>query len=295
MFDVAVENMVSDCCTDVFKQQFADIDEIMDEFDYADYPQAMLDIAMTQDMYSGKAGVSDMIYQTTYRHLDYLLRRHEVILTEEATIADQILILRSLQLLQSCECHGDVVAITDSDLDYIEQFISLMQLVTVVEQPTTLMTKIESVQHSLIEAIYRLHKGKEDQEQSLASPEHLAELKKLYIYYKEVLHKDSANIWAIKILQAGVNLGSEFNYYYKLVQPRIDAIVDPSQLAEQLFMLFMMGSDSWQSILPYWRSHNEQIVTDMELLTKVDMHLAEKIAKYERYKFTKLDTRKAIA
>lgn len=294
MFDVAVENMVSDYCTDVFKQQFADIDEIMDEFDYADYPQAMLDIAMTQDMYSGKAGISDMIYQTTYRHLDYLLRRHEVILTEEASIDDQILILRALQLLQSCECHSDVVAITDSDLDYIEQFISLMQLVTVVEQPTTLMTKIESVSTSLIEAIYRLHKGKEDQEQSLASPEHLAELKKLYIYYKEVLHKDGANIWAIKILQAGVNLGSEFNYYYKLVQPRIDAIADPTQLAEQLFMLFMMGSDSWQSILPYWRSHSEEIVSDMDLLTKVDMQLADQIAKYERYKFTKLDTKKDI-
>lgn len=295
MFDVAVENMVSDCCTDVFKKQFVDIDEIMDEFDYADYPQAMLDIAMTQDMYSGKAGISDMIYQTTYRHLDYLLRRHEVILTEEASIADQILILRSLQLLQSCECHSDVIAITDSDLDYIEQFISLMQLVTVVEQPTTLMTKIESVSTSLIEAIARLHKGKETDEVSLASDEQLAELKKLYTYYKEVLHKDSSNIWAIKILEAGVNLGGEFDYYYKLVQARIDAITDPIELAQQLFMLFMIGSDTWQSILPYWRGHNEEIISDMNLLTKVDMHLADQIAKYERYKFTKLDTKKAIA
>lgn len=295
MFDVAVENMVLNSCNTEFKRQFTDIDEIMDEFDYTDYPQAMLNIAMTQDMYSGMAGISDMIYQTTYRHLDYLLRRHEVILTEEASIDDQILILRALQLLQSCECHSDIVAIADSDLDYIEQFISLMQLVTVVEQPTTLMTKIESIPASLIEAISRLHRGKETEEVSLASDEQLTELKKLYTYYKEVLHKDSSNIWAIKILQAGVNLGGEFNYYYRLVQPRIDAIVDPIELAEQLFMLFMIGSDTWQSILPYWRGHNEEIISDMSLLTKVDMHLADQVAKYERYKFTKLDTKKDIA
>ena len=74
---------------------------------------------------------------------------------------------------------------------------------------------------------------------------------------------------------------------------RLD-IVDSAQLAEQLFMLFMMGSDSWQSILPYWRSHSEEIVSDMSFLTKVDMHLADQIAKYERYKFTKLDTKKDI-
>lgn len=278
----SVESLVDTYCSESFKSVFQDVKEIVEDFELEGLEEALDNIAMSSDMYDTME-IADVIYQKVYEYLDYLLRNHEIVLNDDTDISSMVVIANGIQRMQNWVDHASIIRITETDMQPEEKFANLIALVDTVSS-NKIFPVLSSVPESFIRVLEDLHRQKSRDEEAPRWPKnYISDLRGLKTYFEQVQNLPADKILAFDLVAQGMQLGGTFAFYYSQVQSKLDT-EDYTYLSYQYLCLLYLGYDSYQSILGYWRSHNENLIDDLSLLSKVDAKLNAFMVDYDKWK-----------
>ena len=266
-----IEELLKTYCNDEFRRVFIDVQSIAENFELEGLEDALTSIAMDSESYE-LSDIPVVIHNKTYEYMNYLLRNHEIVASEDATLQQLTLVLNAVWRMQDWIDHESILRITEADGSAEEKFADLVALVEVAESVSVLNT-ISSVSDSFIEVLQKLYND-EDEEQIMSqiNDDYVAQLRMLKQFYETVKNFDTRAIFAFQLIAHGMQLGGSFSFYYNLIKKKLESD-DKDILSSQYLALLYLGTDSYLNIVTYWREHNDQFIDDPTLLTKTDISL----------------------
>ena len=289
----AIEALADSYCGPDFKETIASAIDIVSQFDTDELEQELIILAMNCEMYDSM-DVPDMVYIKIHEYMDFVLRSHEIVLSEEASISEKIVIADGVLKMQDWLDHSSIIRITECSDSAEEKFADLIFLTETVSA-VNILSIIESVPDTFIRRVSEIHKQKEKEssDDEGTDAEYLYTLKALRKYLKDVQGEDDQKVIAFDLLKHGYNLNMPFSIYHSAVAHRLET-EDVRYLCIQYLALFHMGVDTWNQILIAWRQKSEHLIESIGLITKVDVQLNKLLVDFDKWKQTNQKELKAL-
>lgn len=274
-----IKDLIVSTCSDEFVDAVSSTKELLDKFSLEGYDNELEDIVAKLDNYTNE-DVVDLTYKITFDYINKILDTHGVEISTECNLYRAIDLAEAIYRLQDWEDHSEILRITNTDVDDIEKFALLVALVTIIPKETV-YTLITEVSRDLIVNINNLHAKYDTNDKIEVDPEYVQRLRLLKRYLAE--KHSVGNILLFNVVKQGINLGAPFEYYYNLMKRKLMASTDADYLAYQFIALLAAGSDSTVNMLEWWRNNNSELVSSLDLLTKVDTILKVLIVDWDKW------------
>lgn len=251
-------------------QPFIDIDDIimMESFTT---PEAMQD------------GITNRIIEGQ----DYLLDRHGIKLSDDATLAFRGIVLRGLLMIQKLEDATPYLRILESMQSDPETLARIMELLTQIPQ-TTFLQVLEEVRPICLTMMRQFLYSQE------ASDETVAAVINTTVQTYTRLFKDvfGINVAVRVVLESDAIAGEEFSVYLNLFRELQALITDEQMLVELLLFLILYSSDGVADPMAVYNEHAVQLVPDITIASRLGRTIAEMYTKLQRHQ-EKLNNEKA--
>lgn len=271
-----INNAIDACCSEEFKKIFSDAVQIAANFELEGLEDALNSIVMSSDMYD-PTDLQTVFHSKIYEYLRYLIDNHEIVLVEDTPITHVVVIANAIYNMQNWIDHDSIIRITETDASPEEKFASIVELVDTVSA-TSIFNSLESVPAKFIDVLQELHQKQSDIETLLNSDNpfnlYIEQLVSFKTFLKDIVKTDIRNILAFELIKQGMKPGGNFDFYYQQIKDKLE-IKDSAYLATQYLALLYLGIDSHQSVLGFWRNHNEMLIDDLGLINQADIRLNE--------------------
>lgn len=237
-----------------------------------------LEAIVTQHGLISNEDLVDTFRMEIITQLDYVLKEHTIVVTEEATISHRNEILSGLFLLQDMEDYTGVIRMLESMETDETMLVTILSDVCAIDE-TELMTIIGDFSPRMLlilkEYIY-------EKEESKAQPN--PERSDILENYKSFLHVCGKGTPGEALLKGNMLLGSNFAAYHSFVSE--DLIVDSDDLtAANILSIIYLTENGWKNPLVHYRFYSEQLIKDLPRISRIDgiiMKLTHAVSEYNK-------------
>lgn len=204
---------------------------------------------------------------------DYLLDKHTIVVSEDASLSLKNAMLRALFQLQSLEDPLPVLRIIESMATDEEKFARIFEHMTTIPG-IEFLSVFTQVRPSALRLLSELLYSQENN-QSTGSPA-MEALRKNLIAYKAVFGVNAA---VRTILDADVIIGEKFELYLPIFQDLREEITDEQMLLETLLFLLLYSEDGSNASIAVFEQYADQIVTDLNDSVRISRALTSMVTK----------------
>ncbi len=182
-------------------------------------------------------------------------------------------IANSIYLIQNYEDSTAVLDTIGIDFTNEETFCELLQLVSVVSVDR-LITQIDKVHEGIFVKLRELHSKviTEQIDQELTN-EIINRLKIIKTYL------NSDEYIGFKLIKRSASLGLLFEHYFLYLKMKIENL-DAESAAKELFVLFTMSRDTYNSVIEEFSKRSSLIFTDIDKISKVSTALVKIVSDF---------------
>lgn len=249
-----------------------------DRLDIPSYDAKYEEIIMVEETMD-PADTLIAIVDLTRKMIDEILLMHAVVLSESATISECSHVLNGLIDIQEFSDKELIYQTIMIDAGSEEIFAELMALVSPMNA-SALLPVIESVDASLIRVI----REKFANASPTPTPESVRIERQKYLdTFSRYLHffDQPGPEVVVRRLVGGLEVGYGFDAYIKLAREELQQL-EPEALAKELISFAVISKDGKDNPRNIIRQFIDQLVSDIEIATKVDVKVNEYLLAYER-------------
>lgn len=257
---------------------------ILDDLYPVDIHNKYLELIMIQDTNGneliGDIDVLESILLLTKHYLNKILNEHGIIVNEDIPISKLIILVEAMIDIQDYEDTDTILNIINLEIAQEEKIAEILSLITPIDQSEILL-ELESVDTTLIDRL------KEFICRDIVVAEQEVDISDDSKYLNEIKSFSSftqgRDLIAMKLIESGVKPGYLFNVYLNMVSDDIQQL-DPTIIATELLAFCFISLDGFSNPKATVAKHLESIVSDMRLITRIDIKLNEILSKYLIYK-----------
>lgn len=274
--DELIREFIERTFIDEMKMDLYDVFSLFDKFQYKDTDDSLLNI-LTQESIMSSDDLQDGFISSINEKLDYLLEQHTVKLIDGVSIHNKIQILTALFTVQDLEDYTPISNILeDLEEDDNFKFASIVAILSSLEN-TYAMELIDSIHCDLLSRLKEYICSKEKEIELISNREFINTIKQFFSYIKTTSSTGS------EILKARFKLGETFCTYLTFVKEDIIAL-DIKQTATNFLSVLMLSSDGQKSPLLTYREHSQEVLDDLNLISKVEIDLSNIYSGFLEYK-----------
>lgn len=249
---------------------------LIEFFQYKDAYSGLIDI-VTQEGETDKNTMHDMFIDEIHNKLNYMLEQHTITMVPEATITQKNEILLALAHIQNLEDYTSIIITLESFDPDEEQLASILEGLTMLDEHTIMML-IKDFDKSLLkklkEYIY-LDESRKPQLDKIhySLLEHYKLFNKVY---------GTENIGS-QLLMAGMSPGENFVTYLGYID---HSLIGPTDIitATNILSLIYLSADGYNSPLLIYRKHSLDVLQDLNMVSKIEVHILNMIAQLAEHK-----------
>lgn len=245
-----------------------------------EYSNALISIMMAQgDMDNAK--LIDDFRNNIENTITEALKLHGVVLSEEANLDFKNKILHSIINLAFYENKEDLSAILESSEEPNYKFSELIDHVCELDL-MAIFSKIESVDPNIFSKLSQILNrsmikiDESELEKQSFRNNIISKLKdiKAFTKYDKAL--------GFTLVNSNIILGSDFNQYASYADKHFEYL-NIDETAIEVFVLLTMSKEGFEQPLITFRKYSQNLFSDLDKITKVDVKLNHLVLAYEKY------------
>lgn len=272
----AMEAFTSSMCPEVFHALYQRSYQLVRELQIEEFETELTDLAMSSELYDPVEAV-DRFNTKIYNYLVEVLKQHDVLLNDDVSLEDAITICEAILLMQDWEDHEGILRILETMVSNEEKFAEVVYTVT-TKSIDSVMALIESVSDAFIAKLQEFH-NKESQEDSNAATTNEALLQQLKIANRFY----SGNAIIFKMIEAGVPIGANLQFYMNIFGPYL-ASIQRQDLAREMHCVLLAAEDSYASVVTKFNEVSDFVFDDLNEITKLNTELIRESQKFNTFK-----------
>lgn len=261
------------------------VDTLLESFDILEdaqieaYEDAFFDILM-QHGDKEITGVPGEIEDLMIRFLLDIMVQHGVEISEDTPLSVMNAICDGLLGIQYYMSSDDISLVLESALDEEEKLSQILELVNGLDQHRALAA-FERVDPGLLTKIEELVTSKTELDASDFERE--SENFKITKKLRDIVRFFSSQEFvAVKLINAGVVIGADFEQYIKYFVKYVEDM-KPEDIAKEVFLLLTMSRDGYESMLQTYSKYTSRLFTDLDQTTKVFTALNKVVIDFDKY------------
>lgn len=251
-------------------------------YNYLD-PFVLIDDVLMTESFKDTGEIKDTITLLVKQGQAYILDQHGIVLTDDATLAFNNTVLKTLYQLQKLEDPVPVLRILEcSEPDDIK-YAQIMEMFTNINYMTFLQV-IDSIRPVFIKNLgMYLYAEEEAKGEALREMPLIRDTLRLY---KEVFGINPA---VRVILDCGTVYGEEFELYLPLYNELREVLTDEKVLVETLFFMLLFSSDGVHDPMGVFNKYADHLVSDLTIANRLGRTIGELSNKMTRFKEKKIE------
>lgn len=193
-----------------------------------------------------------------------LLLEYGLTISEEASLADTLVILEASIDIQTYDNIVDILRVIESDFNTEEKVAELYSYVS-TETPSFFLMNIMNANPAIIDRIKELT-NMWSEEVYLGNKDDETKVTKLKQFCNYIL---STNIGIVQTLIDGIAVGYPFETYLKQNGPILEMLTADAA-AKELIATALISSDATDNIIGHIRNHLHNYVSDLTKVTAID-------------------------
>lgn len=249
-------------------------------FDYSleNFEEDFIEITMLESK-TAKEDNQDRFIILLNEKIDFIVRAHQLKLSEEATLEQKNELLRALFRLQSLEDYTGVISILETTESNLEKFAIIIADISNLDE-ATVHELVISDDFTLLASLKSYIYLKEDSEyQEVNESEEVVEQAKHFFKFFD-------GDYVGRRLAKSVLLGQRFESYLPFIEDSI-VVPDNDETAINILSIIYISSDTFNDPLNSYRKHSLRILHDLNAVSKIEEHVIGLIGKFEEYKKVK--------
>lgn len=256
--------------SDEFKQEVERSFGLFEFFEYNQAFQPFVDILMNESNLD-QASMNDMFVQKLHEGLNYILQEHQIKLIDVATIHEKNEILLALAHVQNLVDYTPVIRTLETFEPDEIQLSSILADISMLDQ-FKIMELIESFNPGILQTLknFIYEKEKDTTAEELTNPKLIKHLRLFASVFGETP-------LGVQMARGQLRIGERFETYIDFIQ---DGILSPDekQTALNILSVIFLSSDGFNSPLLVYRKYSYQLLQDLNLVSRVEIHLLNHIS-----------------
>lgn len=253
--------------------------QLLEDADQDDYTNAFNALLMDEGNID-RGDLSMQFESMVYQSVNQIIKLHNVILNEDTPLSMVNQVCRGLLDIEYYLGIDDIVRTIESDLDLEEKFSQIISFTTGIDSEY-ILPYLEEVNPSLIDRIEELFISKQALDQTELEVDEL-QFKILSNVKNITRFLQSEDFIAIKLINADVVVGIEFNEYLKYITHELETLTNGA-IAKELFVLLSISKQDNESILSIYSKYSNFLFHDLDKVTKVYSLISKIIQEFDRY------------
>lgn len=254
---------------------------LIEFFQYKDAYSGLIDI-VTQEGDTDKNAMHDMFIQEIHAKLNYMLKQHTITLINTATIMQKNEILLALAHIQNLEDYTSIILTLESFDPDEEQLASILEGLTMMDQHT-IMTLVEEFDKSLLKKLKDYIYLDESRQPHLAKIHY--SLLEHYKLFNKVYGVENVGS---QLVMAGMSPGEHFTTYMGYLDDPVIGKTDEATAINMLSLIYL-SADGYNSPLLIYRKFSLDVLQDLNLVSKIEVHILNMIAVLAEHKKANYD------
>lgn len=210
----------------------------------------------------------DTFTQVLINGQDYILDRHGVELSSEATLSFRNICLTAMLLLQKQDDVVPILRILESEGNQEEKLSRILEHVTDIPA-TTFIQVLEEVRPICLRMLADFLYAQESNEQK-AVPE-LVQIRENVRKFTQTYGMNAA---VRTIIDSDVVMGEEFKLYIPIYNELREQVTDEQMLVETLLFLLLYSSDGVKAPVEVYSQNSGDLISDMTAVARLGKTLA---------------------
>lgn len=265
--DDLIDIFITSTYTPEYQEELYQTLGIFKAFNYME-PFGNIGQMLMMQSYIEPDSMADTFTQLLINGQDYILDRHGISLTNDATLPFRNICLKAMLLLQNLEDPLPVLRILESDETEQEKLSRILEHITDVPQ-TTFIHVLDEVRPVCLRMLADFLYAQESNEQK-AVPE-LTQIRDAVRRFKETY---GMNVAVRTIIDSDVVMGEEFKIYIPIYNELREQITDEKILVETLLFLLLYSSDGVQAPVQVYSEHSTELITDLTAVSRLGKTIA---------------------
>lgn len=269
MLDI-LRDYLTEAATPELREALEDAHAVFDRIDLPDY-QRDFEAVLMMDGSNDQGMTLTAVTELTRIFLVDLIRKHEIVPAQDASIPMLTTILTGILDIQDYDNHYDILNVIAMESNPQETLAELLALVT-AKTVEDFISDLEDVNFVVINRIRDMALAKDipppsEEEQA----EQRAYIEKLQRFRGYLIN---APLITVKMLESGLDTGFPFLTYVGLIGREFEEWpVD--KIAHELMAMALISNDGTNNPTEIIQAHLENYIADMNKLTKVHIKLRE--------------------
>lgn len=266
MLDILKEHLAESVTTELLSV-LESAHDVFESYGLENYEQGFAELLLVSESESFQgASLNDAIVDLTDQLLVQILTQHAIVLTEEATTADRVLMAQALQVLEQYEDSQvilDTCALPQSPEEILADLVALVTPVSA----DNLLLLLDSVGVALVARLKELHSiqsadADEDPEAAALTQRCL---KKFTIFLR---FTDAVPLEITKLVKAGFPIGLPFEQYLRALEAKVVKLDHP-KAAEELYGMACVSCDGLDNPRSVIDPHLELLYPELSDATRI--------------------------
>lgn len=276
--DDIIDIFVNEAYTEEAKEDMYQAFGLFRVFNYLGPFADMTDMLMMESFVSPEA-MQDGITNRVVEAQDYLLDRHGIKVTDEATLAFRNIILRCLFMIQKLESPEPFLRVLESLMTDEEKITTIFEMLSNVPH-TTFLHVLEEVRPITIKLLSDFLYAQEDNQTNRARPVNSTVVEYVRLF-KEVF---GINAGVRVILDSDTIQGEEFALYMPLYNELRAMITDEQTLVELLMFLLIFSSDGVRDPMKVYAEYSVELVPDLTIAARLGNTIGSMFNQLQRHR-----------
>lgn len=255
--------------------------EVFDDYDLDQYDLGFIDIISVYDN-SDPIEIQLKLESHLMELLKSILIEQSIILNEDVDLNQIIEITAALKLIEDYEDKDSIIRYLESDYTDEEKLCNILSLVSNLTLDDYLLM-IDSFDTNILNLIELTAIGYDS---SSTEPQEQTDESNL-ILNNVKLFKNFTNdneLIGFKILRKGFKVGIEFQWYGRYLKKYLLDYTNIEKAALEFFLLLLMGKESYNNPINYFRKISLDYIDSLNEITKLDLALTNVFNNFEKYK-----------
>ena len=257
--------------------------DLFELFNLPDYEIDFITLFSTAESYAPDT-LQDAFLDILNEKIDFILKAHTLVLSDDATIIQKNIILSGLNLLQDLDSYAYILPILESCLDPIEKLAEVLSQLTTLTA-TDIITITTAIDDTFIVKLKELIYKKEISinDKVTLSDKQLLIIDKLKAFKSFM---DSVPSLGVHMVQDGILVGLPLSVYMRYLD---DTLVNktPTELALHIFSLLLITDEGYINPVLAYRSHSNMFFTEIDSITSVDVQIQKLSQSFDTYLLNK--------
>lgn len=224
------------------------------------------------------SALSDTFIDILNKQLDYLLEHHTLKLSDEATIEHKNEVLRGLYMLQYLVDYNPITLTLESECSNEVKICRILEDLTSYDE-SFIMSILEGYRDSFVQHLKEFVYSKEAEAGSDDSP--VATVGKHLKVYHALFGVDE---FSQAMVDAKLLPAQSFKDYLPFLSEELVVQGSVEDTAKRIYWLLLMSSDGTENPLMVFREHSLDILSNVDVVTKVEQRLLSFIGRFEELK-----------